>query len=121
MTRWKSWRDYSGSASLGWFPETTRFQTTLGFWKIDEQTDQADGGAQVIQALRSVLDAKPLDAFQFEHKHALNENIGKIFSDVRALMMDRERSRSWAEAAKCEFPKGSALVDLFKESGPLGL
>lgn len=63
-----------------------------------------------------------LHAFQFDNEHAFDEDIGIVFSNVLALIVNGERRlRSSLDATKREFPKQATLVHLFEESGAQGI
>ncbi len=55
----------------------------LGF---DEKTEGPTGGSRIVQTLRGVLVGQALQAFQLDHQDVFDEDIGKVFSDVVALV-----------------------------------
>ena len=66
--------------------------------------------------------AETLHAFQLDHQHVLDEDIGEVVADRLALLSYTKGSlRSGPDAAKAEFPKQGALVDLLEESGAEGI
>lgn len=60
--------------------------------KIDQKTETPARGAQVVQALRCMLGRKAFDAFQFDHQHVFDKNIGVIFPHILAFVSNRKRS-----------------------------
>ena len=65
----------------------------LDFWllEIDEKTDGAAGGTQIVETLRSVLAGEPIDTFQLDHQHVFDEEIRKVLSGRVALVGDCKR------------------------------
>ena len=60
--------------------------------KIDQKTETPARSAQVVQTLGGVLGRQAFDAFQFDHQHVFNKDIGVVFSHILALIGNRERS-----------------------------
>ena len=60
--------------------------------KIDQKTETPARGAQVVQTLGGVLGRQAFDAFQFDHQHVFNKDIGVVFSHILALIGNGERS-----------------------------
>jgi hypothetical protein len=81
--------------------------------EIDEKTDGPAGGWQIVDTLRGVLAGQLFHTFQLDRQHVLDEQIGKLLSDRVTLVGDCKRSFGGSpEAAKTEFCKQRALVDL---------
>ena len=60
--------------------------------KIDQKTETPARGAQVVQALSAMLGRQAFDAFQFDHQHVFDKDIGVIFSHILALVSNGEGS-----------------------------
>ena len=60
----------------------------FGLLEIDEKTDGPAGGSQIVETLRGVLAGEPLHTFQLDHQHALDEQVGKVFSHRLTLVDD---------------------------------
>ena len=54
--------------------------------KVDQQAEGKAGGAQVVEALRHVFVGEALDAFDFDHKHVFDDEVGEVFPDRGALI-----------------------------------
>ena len=66
----------------------------LGRLEIDGKTDGLAGGSQIVETLRGVLAGEPLPTLQFDHQHAFDKEIGKVFSHRVALAGDCKGSFS---------------------------
>ena len=94
----------------------------FGLLETDQKANGPAGGSQVIEALRTVFVREPLDTFQVDKQRVFGENIGKVFSDVLALVPSRHRSLSGsADATNGKFSEQCALVDLLEEPGAQGI
>ena len=84
----------------------------FGLLEIDEKTQGATGGPQVVEALCGVLIGKTINAFQLHHQHVLDQDIGKVFAHIVALVRYGKRSFSGSpNATELEFREKSTLVN----------
>src|ERR1017187_5746843 len=58
----------------------------FGLLEIDRETERRAGGSQVVKTLRGVLVGEALHTFQLHQRHVFDEDIGKVFSDILALV-----------------------------------
>ena len=94
----------------------------FGLPEIDAQTESPAGGAQVVEALRSVFVGETLDTFQLDHQHVFNQDIGEVLPDVVAFVCYGKRSLGCSpDATKAEFCEQSTFVDSFEESRAKGV
>src|ERR1035437_8487032 len=96
----------------------------LDFWllEIDEKTDGAAGGTQIVETLRSVLAGEPIHTFQLDHQHVFDAEIRKVISGRVALVGDCKRGVGDSpDAAKAEFSQQRPLVDFLEKSGTQGV
>ena len=78
----------------------------LDFWllEIDEKTDGAAVGTQIVETLRSVLAGEPIHTFPLDHQPVFDEEIRKVLSGRVALVGDCKRGFGDSpDAAKTEF------------------
>ena len=86
--------------------------------EIDEKTDGAAGGSQIVETLRSVLAGEPIHTFQLDHQHVFDEEIRKVLAGRVALVGDCKLSFGDSpDAAKNEFSEQGPLVDFLEKSG----
>jgi|SRR5579864_55127 len=64
----------------------------FGFLEIDQKANGPARGSQIVDALRDRFIGEPIYTLQLNHQHVLDEDIGKVFSDVLALVIDSKRS-----------------------------
>ncbi len=86
--------------------------------KIDQKTETPARGAQVVQALSAMLGRQAFDAFQFDHQHVFDKDIGVIFSHILALVSNGEGSLGdGLNTEEAQFFQECALVNLLEETG----
>ena len=62
------------------------FPFDFGLLEIDEKTNGAAGGSQIVLTLRGVFVGETLDTFQLNHQHTFDQDIRKVFANGVALV-----------------------------------
>ncbi len=59
-----------------------------------------------------------LYALQFDNQHVFHQDVGIVFSDVLALVVDRKRRLGRSpDPSESEFPQQGTSVDFLQETG----
>jgi len=89
----------------------------LGSVEVDKQADCSARGSQIVQALRRVLVAQGVGAFEFNDKYVFDENIGEVLPIPTSFVDHGQRCLTTSSnAAKVEFHDERPLVDFLEES-----
>jgi hypothetical protein len=87
--------------------------------EIDQKAKVHAGRSQIIYALRAMRAVKRLDGLQFDQDSALNQQIGKIFTDQDAFVANiRSALLLNSEPRRAQLKRQGILINLLKESGP---